>query len=254
MDPALNPRPIRLAAVGDLHCKKGSVGTIGPWLSAVNERADVLLLLGDLTDYGTVEEAQVLAKELSVVRLPMIAVLGNHDFESGKEDEVTAILEEARVRVLGGDNISIEVEGVGFTGTKGFCGGFGAHTLGHWGEGAIKRFVQETIDEALKLESGLARMRTSERVVLLHYSPVKGTIEGEPPEIFPYLGCSRLEEPILRYPVNAVFHGHAHRGQLESKTANGTPVYNVAMPLLRRSFKDEPPFRVHTLERVGGPS
>jgi len=155
------------------------------------------------------------------------------------------LLSKAGVNVLGGDAISVEIAGVGFTGTKGFAGGFGQHTLGYWGEPALKRFVQESLDEALRLESGLARLRTEHRVVLLHYSPVRGTLEGEPLEIFPFLGSSRLEEPLLRYPVSAVFHGHAHRGQPESRTANGTPVYNVAMPLLRRlHHEDQPPFRV----------
>jgi Icc-related predicted phosphoesterase len=242
---------VRVAAVGDLHCRKDSAGNFGPVLGAANELADVLLLCGDLTDYGTLEEAHILAKELLAVRVPMLAVLGNHDYESGKADEVAHVLREAGVKVLGcGDATSVEVHGIGFAGTKGFCGGFGAHTLGHWGEPAIKRFVQDAIDEALKLEGSLARLRTEQKVVMLHYSPVRATLEGEPLEIFPYLGCSRLEEPLLRYPVNAVFHGHAHRGQLEGRTANGTPVYNVALPLLRRSFTGKPPLRVLELPAV----
>jgi Icc-related predicted phosphoesterase len=238
-------KPIRIAAVGDLHCTKASLGSFGPWLSTVNERADVLLLCGDLTDYGTIDEVHVLAKELSVVRVPMLAVLGNHDYETGNQEEVARVLGEAGVKVMCGD--TAEVHGIGFVGTKGFAGGFGSHTLGHWGEPSIKRFVQDAIDETLKLEAGLARLRTEHRVVLLHYSPVRQTVEGEPVEIHPFLGCSRLEEPLLRYPVSAVFHGHAHRGQLEGETSKGTPVYNVALPLLRRSFPDEPPFRIITL-------
>ncbi|MDB4985450.1 MAG: hypothetical protein JWN04_628 [Myxococcaceae bacterium] len=208
----------------------------------MNERADILLLCGDLTDYGTAEEVAVLLKELSVVRIPMLAVLGNHDHESGLGEEVARALTEAGVRVLCGD--TVEILGVGFVGTKGFAGGFGAFTLGHWGEASIKRFVQDSIDEALKLEAGLARLRTEHRVVLLHYSPIRGTVEGEPVEIHPFLGCSRLEEPLLRYPVSAIFHGHAHRGQLEGQTGKGSPVYNVAAPLLRRSFPDQAPYRI----------
>jgi Icc-related predicted phosphoesterase len=245
MNPTRDSGMVRVAAVGDLHCRKDSAGAFGPVLSAANELADVLLLCGDLTDYGTLEEAHVLARELHSVRVPMLAVLGNHDHESGKADEVATVLREVGVKVLGcGDANSEEVHGIGFAGAKGFCGGFGAHTLGHWGEPAIKRFVQDAIDEALKLEGSLARLRTEQKIVLLHYSPVRSTLEGEPLEIFPYLGCSRLEEPLLRYPVNAVFHGHAHRGQPEGKTANGTPVYNVALPLLRRTLKDKPPLRI----------
>lgn len=218
------------------------MGSFGPWLTTVNERADVLLLCGDLTDYGLLDEVHVLAKELSVVRIPMLAVLGNHDYESGHEQEVMQVLSDAGVKVLCGE--TAEVHGVGFVGTKGFAGGFGSHTLGHWGEPSIKRFVQDALDETLRLESGLARLRTEHKVVILHYSPIKATVEGEPPEIMAFLGCGRLEEPLLRYPVNAVFHGHAHRGTLEGQTSKGTPVYNVALPLLRRSFPDNPPYRV----------
>lgn len=236
------PNSIRIAAVGDLHCTKASLGSFGPWLSQVNERADVLLLCGDLTDYGLHDEAHVLAKELSVVRIPMLAVLGNHDYESGHEEDVTHVLADAGVQVLSGE--TAEVHGVGFVGTKGFAGGFGPGTLGHWGEATIKRFVQDAIDESLRLEAGLARLRTEHKVVLLHYAPIRGTVEGEPAEIFPFLGCGRLEEPLLRYPVSVVFHGHAHRGSLEGKTQGGSPVYNVALPLLRRSFPEQPPFRI----------
>ena len=242
MNPEPVRKPVRIAAVGDLHCTKASLGSFGPWLNAVNERADVLLLCGDLTDYGTTEEVHVLAKELGAVRVPMLAVLGNHDYETGNHEEVTKVLQDAGVHVLCGD--TVEVHGIGFVGTKGFAGGFGTYTLGHWGEPSIKRFVQDAIDETLKLEAGLARLRTEHRVVLLHYSPVRQTVEGEPVEIHAFLGCSRLEEPLLRYPVSAVFHGHAHRGALAGETSKGAPVYNVALPLLRRSFPDQPPFRV----------
>jgi Icc-related predicted phosphoesterase len=240
--PSSPRKPVRIAAVGDLHCTKASVGSIGPWINSVNERADVLLLCGDLTDYGLSEEVHVLAKELSGVRIPMLAVLGNHDYEAGRAEEVTACLREVGVNVLTGD--TAEVCGVGFVGTKGFAGGFGSYTLGHWGEPSIKSFVQDAIDEALRLEAGLARLRTEHRVVLLHYSPIRQTVEGEPVEIHAFLGCSRLEEPLLRFPVTAVFHGHAHRGALEGVTGKGSPVYNVAAPLLRRTYPDAPPYRI----------
>lgn len=235
-------KKLRIAAVGDLHCTKGSAGVIARAFEGVNEAADVLLLCGDLTDYGTLEESQILARELASVRIPVLAVLGNHDHESGTPEVVTDTLAAAGVRVLSGE--SVEIGDVGFTGIKGFAGGFHAHTLGHWGEAAIKRFVQEAIDEALKLESGLARLRTPYKVVLMHYAPVAGTLVGEPPEIFAFLGCGRLEEPLLRYRVDAVFHGHAHRGTPEGETSNGVPVYNVALPLLRRTAPERPPYRV----------
>ena len=237
---------MRIAAVGDLHCRKDAAGTIAPHLAPVNDLADVLLLCGDLTDYGLAEEAHVLVKELSVVRIPMIAVLGNHDWESGVPQEVTHILREAGVQVLDGD--SCELRDVGFAGVKGFIGGFGRGTLGPWGEPVVKRFVQEAIDEALKLESALSRLRTPRRVAVMHYAPIPETVVGEPLEIIAFLGNSRLAEPLGRYPVDAVFHGHAHHGSPEGHTATGTPVYNVAMPLMKRAFPESPPFRVLDLD------
>lgn len=237
---------VRIAAVGDTHCKKTSQGELRPIFSEINDSADILVLCGDLTDYGTPEEAQLYVKELGPVKIPIVGVLGNHDFESGKEAEVKQILTDAGVTILDGE--ATEILGIGFAGTKGFCGGFGRGALGPWGESAVKSFVNEAVQEALKLESALARLRTNEKVAILHYAPIKATVEGEPIEIFPYLGTSRLEEPLLRYPVNMVFHGHAHSGTLEGTTASGTPVYNVAMPLLRKRFPDKTPFRLLELK------
>jgi Icc-related predicted phosphoesterase len=155
---------------------------------------------------------------------------------------VRRILTDAGLAVLDGD--ACELRGIGIAGVKGFGGGFGKRALGPWGETIIKQFVREAVDEALKLEAALARLRTTNLVALLHYSPIQQTCEGEPPEIYPFLGSSRLEEPLGRYPVTLVVHGHAHRGQLEGRTASGAPVYNVSMALLTRSFGDRPPFRV----------
>jgi Icc-related predicted phosphoesterase len=227
------PTTVRIAAVGDIHVTKSSQGTLQPILAPLNDLADVLLLCGDLTDYGLREETAVLVRELQAVRIPTIAVLGNHDYESGKPEDVREPLCDAGVKVLDGG--ACELLGVGFAGVKGFCGGFGRGTLGAWGERAIKSFVQESLDEAMKLESALARLRTPRKVAVLHYSPIQATVEGEPPEIYAFLGTSRLEGPLNRYPVDAVFHGHAHRGSPEGRTVGGTPVYNVALPLLRRS-------------------
>lgn len=233
---------IRLAAVGDTHCAKASVGSLRGFFAQASEAADILVLCGDLTDYGLPEEAHILAEELSAVRIPMVAVLGNHDYESGQQDEVQRILTEAGVRVL--DGAACEINGIGFAGVKGFAGGYGRRALGPWGENTFKVFVNEAIQEALKLESALAKLRTSQRIALLHYAPIEATVLGEPLEIYPFLGTSRLEEPLIRYPVTAVFHGHAHRGTLEGKTVNNIPVYNVAKPLLQRTFPDRPPFRI----------
>jgi len=235
-------RVVRIGAVADLHFSKNSQGHVGPLLAQVAELVDVLLLGGDLTDYGLPEEAQLLARELSGVRVPLVGVLGNHDYESGKQDEVRQLLTEAGVKMLDGD--AVEVLGVGIAGAKGFAGGFGRGTLGPWGEEAVKLFVREAVDEALKLESALARLRTHRRVALLHYAPIAATVEGEPREIFAFLGCGRLAEPLTRYPVAAVFHGHAHRGSPEGTLGDSIPVYNVALPLLRRLWPDKPPVRV----------
>ena len=240
---------LRVAAVGDLHCTRTSEGAFQPLFAKVAETADVLVLCGDLTDYGTPEEARVLAKELGGMKLPKIAVLGNHDFESNAADEVSRILTDAAgVVVL--DGTAVEVLGVGFAGAKGFPGGFGARALQAWGEAPVKAFVAAAIEEALKLESALARLRTPGRVALLHYAPIGATVDGEPVEIYPFLGSSRLEEPINRYRPDVVFHGHAHRGQLEGATSAGVPVYNVALPLLRRRFPEQP-FRVVEIAVAG---
>lgn len=241
---------LRFAAVGDLHCSKQSAGSLRSFFAQASEAADALLLCGDLTDYGLVEEAKVLAEELGVVAVPIVAVLGNHDYESGVHAEVVQVLAHAGVQVLDGE--ACEVHGVGIAGIKGFAGGFGRGSLGPWGEAAIKQFVKEAIQEALKLESALAKLRTPQRIALLHYAPIAGTVQGEPAEIYPFLGSSRLEDPLVRYPVAAVVHGHAHRGTLEGKTVNGVPVYNVAKPLLQRAFPERPPFRVIELPREPG--
>ncbi|HVO94500.1 MAG TPA: metallophosphoesterase [Terriglobales bacterium] len=233
---------MRLAALADIHCNRNSHESLRPLFSRIGAKADVLLLCGDLVDYGLPEEAAILAKEISAVKIPILAVLGNHEFESGQQEDVKRIFSNAGVMLLDGD--AQEINGVGFAGVKGFAGGFGERALGPWGEEIIKRFVHEAIDEALKLESALARLRSDKRIVLLHYSPIQSTVVGEPPEIFPFLGSSRLEEPLNRYPVTAVFHGHAHHGTPEGRTKNDVPVYNVAMKLLQRSFPDQPSFRV----------
>jgi Icc-related predicted phosphoesterase len=233
---------IRLAAVADVHCTRTSSGALAPIFAEAASQADVLLLGGDLTDYGHADEARVLARELSGVKIPILAVLGNHDFESGHEEEIVKILVDGGVQVLDGD--SVEVLGVGFAGVKGFGGGFGRRTLEPWGEAATKAFVHEAVGEALKLERALARLRTAQRVALLHYAPIEATVEGEPREIFPFLGSSRLEEPLNRYEVTVAFHGHAHRGAPEGRTSAGIPVFNVAMPLMRRVLSDTLPVRI----------
>jgi Icc-related predicted phosphoesterase len=230
---------VRIAAIADLHFSRTSQGTYQPLFAQVTSEADILLLCGDLTDYGLTEEARLLAKEITgALKIPAIAVLGNHDYEAGQQEEIRAVLTDAGVTVLDGD--ACEIHGVGFAGVKGFAGGFDRGTLGPWGEAAVKTFVREAVDEALKLETALARLRSDKRIAVLHYSPIRGTVEGEPPEIFPFLGCSRLEEPITRYPVTAVFHGHAHHGKPEGRTRTQVPVFNVSMSLMRQTMPEKP--------------
>jgi Icc-related predicted phosphoesterase len=234
---------IRIATIADVHYAKTSQGLLHSLFAQINERADILVVAGDLTDYGLAEEARVLARDLTTsVTIPIVAVLGNHDYESGEQDEVRRILADAGVHMLDGD--SVEILGVGFAGVKGFAGGFGRGALGPWGEPVIKQFVQEALNEALKLESALARLKTTHRIAVMHYAPIRGTVEGEPVEILPWLGCSRLEEPLSRFEVSAVVHGHAHKGKPEGKTATGIPVFNVALQVLTASYPDRPPFRI----------
>jgi Icc-related predicted phosphoesterase len=237
-----NSAVARVAAVGDLHCTRQNAATFQPLFHHAREHADVLVLCGDLTHLGLAEEAQALTRELGGLRIPIVAVLGNHDYHSGQQEQLRRILSDAGVAVLDGE--SIEIRGIGFAGVKGFLGGFGRRLLEPWGEDAVKLLVREAVDEALKLESALARLRTRSTIVVLHYAPIPDTVEGEPEQILPFLGSGRLEEPINRYAVTAVFHGHAHHGKPEGKTSNGTPVYNVSLPLLRHSFPEQPYFRL----------
>jgi Icc-related predicted phosphoesterase len=245
---AMGQDVVRIASVSDIHYSKDSHGSMQPLFEQITESADVLVLPGDLTDYGLPDEAKVLARDLTAtVKIPVVAVLGNHDYESDQPAELVKILSDAGVRMLDGD--TFETHGVGFAGVRGFCGGFGRGALGAWGEPIIKQFVHEAVNEALKLEAALQRLHTEHRIAIMHYAPIRETVEGEPLEIFPFLGSSRLEEPLSRFDVTAVFHGHAHKGKPEGKTAKGIPVYNVAHQVLKSCYPDRPPFRlfeVHT--------
>jgi Icc-related predicted phosphoesterase len=233
---------VRLAALADLHLNAKTVPSVREVIGQIGQNGDVLLLAGDLTDHGLPEEAGLLARELGALSMPRLAVLGNHDYETGQQDQVRDILRAGGTVVLDGD--AVEIEGIGFAGVKGFIGGFDQRLLAPWGETSIKQLVREAMEEALKLESALAKLRTPQRVALMHYAPIRGTVEGEPLEIFPFLGSTRLEEPLNRYGVTAVFHGHAHNGSVQGRTHGNVPVYNVSLPLLRRKFPERPPFYV----------
>ena len=219
---------ITLAAVGDLHVTEASEHRYRDLFAEISEAADVLALCGDLTNFGKTREAEILAEDLRHCTIPTVAVLGNHDYECGQPEEVARILHGAGVTIL--DEQAVEILGVGFAGVKGFLGGFGRGELGAFGEAPIKQFVDAALDEARKLENALRTLRTERSVAVLHYSPVADTVEGEPLEIYPFLGCSRLADAIDRFDnVRAVVHGHAHRGRFRGQTPRGTPVYNCAI-------------------------
>jgi len=222
---------MRIAASADLHFTPQSYAKLKDQFERVRDDADVLVLAGDLTNYGQPEEMEPLLNVLVRLRVPTIVVLGNHDYESGKEEELRRMLIAGGVKVL--DGSGYERDGVGFAGAKGFVGGFGRGVLTAFGEREVKEFVRASIDETMKLERGISQLRAPKRVVVLHYSPILETVQGEAPEIFPFMGTSRLAEVIDRHGADLVVHGHAHHGRLEGKTPGGAAVYNVAISLLQ---------------------
>lgn len=222
---------MRIAATADLHFAPQRHTGLSDQLGRVRDDADLLVLAGDLTNYGRPAEMEQLLEVLVRVRVPIVAVLGNHDYESGAEEQLIQMLTAAGVKVL--DGTAYERDSVGFAGTKGFPGGFGRGVLTAFGESQVKAFVQASVDEAMKLERAMSQLRTPKRVVVTHYSPVVDTVRGEAPEIFPYLGTSRLAEVVDRHGANLVLHGHAHHGSAEGKTTAGIPVHNVALHILQ---------------------
>ncbi|MDB5495451.1 MAG: hypothetical protein JWP86_2788 [Phenylobacterium sp.] len=226
---------LRLAAIGDLHVVETKPHPYRELFARICQEADVLALCGDLTNFGKTAEAEILAEDMQACSIPIVGVLGNHDYECGQPQEVARILHQGGLRLLEGE--PIEVNGVGFAGSKGFIGGFGRYMLSAFGEPEIKSFVQASIEENLRLESSLRMLKTDRTVVVLHYAPVQDTVVGEPLEIFPFLGSARLGETIDRFDgVRCVVHGHAHRGAHRGKTPRGVPVYNVAKPVLNRDL------------------
>jgi uncharacterized protein len=233
------PAKLRVAAIGDLHVHQSSTGTFKTLFEKISQYADVLALCGDLTNLGIPQEAERLADELRSCKVPVVAVLGNHDYQSGRAEEVKQILRAAKVVVLE-EAETFELKGVGFAGAKGFCGGFDKHMLAPFGEDHIKQFVAEAVNESLRLEVALNSLRTERTVVVLHYAPIASTVVGEPLEIFPFLGSSRLAETIDHFDVDAVFHGHAHHGTYEGRTTKGTPVYNCCMHIMEKINPEQP--------------
>jgi Icc-related predicted phosphoesterase len=224
----------KIAAIGDLHVRETDKGKWSEYFREVSKQAEVLVICGDLTDTGDEAEAYVLAEELKSCTIPVVSVLGNHDFEKSRHKLIRQILQNDHMHVLDGE--AVVIGNLGFAGIKGFGGGFDNFMLSMFGEGAMKAFVQEAVDEVLHLDRALARLdanpETLKKIVLYHYSPIKETIIGEPEPIYPFLGCSRLAEPLTRRHVVAAFHGHAHAGALEGSLPGGTKVYNVSRPIL----------------------
>jgi uncharacterized protein len=224
---------LTFAAIGDLHVKEDRSSTFRDLLAEMSRAADLLVLCGDLTDVGKPREAELLAEDLRACSVPMVGVLGDHDCESGNAQEVARILKDAGVHLLNGQ--SHQIDGVAFVGVKGFMGGFGRRMLASFGEACVKALVAESMSEAMRLENAMRTVHSERAVVVLHYAPVVDTVEGEPLEIFPFLGCSRLAETIDRFKVSAVVHGHAHHGRYEGRTPAGAPVYNVSLPVKKPS-------------------
>jgi Icc-related predicted phosphoesterase len=231
---------VRIAAMADIHVREGDKGIWGPCFKQISENSDVLIIAGDLTDTGDEREAEVLAEELRQCSIPVVAVLGNHDYERGRHKLIRQILSNDQVHLLSGE--SVVVKGIGFAGIKGFGGGFDKYMLSMFGEEAMKSFVQEAVNETLKLDRALARLDQEhehiKKIAVMHYSPIAETIFGEPEVIYPFLGSSRLAEPLSRRKVHAAFHGHAHAGTLKGQAPGGITVYNVARPILLKSGYD----------------
>jgi Icc-related predicted phosphoesterase len=222
---------MRIAATADLHFTPQRYGALRDQLNRVRDEADVFVVAGDLTNFGQPEEMDPLLNALVRIRVPVIVVLGNHDYECDKQDELIRMMTAGGIKVL--DGSTYQRDGVGFAGTKGFVGGFGRGMLTAFGEPEVKSFVRAGIDEAVKLERAMSQLRTSKRVVVLHYSPIAGTVDGEAREIYPFLGSSRLAEVVDRHGADLVLHGHAHNGKPDGSTTAGVPVHNVAITLLQ---------------------
>lgn len=225
---------LSVAAVADIHCTEHMRGQLAEALRDVNDRAHVLVLAGDLTASGRLVEAQELLKELRRVAVPIVTVLGNHDYEHGEQDQIHDFLRANGIYVLDGEGFDLDINGerVGFAGTKGFAGGFGRYLLTGYGEEIIKSFVLAGRIEVGKLERALSRLTTARRIVVVHYAPIRDTLEGEPPELYPFLGNSEMCKPIDRFGADVVFHGHSHYGSRVGRTGTGIPVFNVCQALV----------------------
>jgi Icc-related predicted phosphoesterase len=229
---------MKLAAVADIHLKAQDQEKNIHAFSVVNELADALVIAGDFTDHGTPDQMRACLSVLEHIHIPIIGVLGNHDHESGHQDELAGMLRVAGVHLL--DGHCFEVDGIGFAGTKGFAGGFAPHELMPFGEGGIKEFVEIAERETIKLDYGLAQLKSPIKIAITHYAPIKDTVIGEPEPIFPFLGSSRLQRALDHHKPKLALHGHAHRGSFAGKTTTGVPVHNVALHILRERGEQHP--------------
>lgn len=232
---------VRFAAVGDVHCWEGGESHIRPLFENIDDQADFLLLAGDLTTTGRPIEAEVLCNVLHDVNIPIVAVLGNHDCESGQEEEIARYLQCRNITVLDGDVVVLNIgdRTVGVAGTKGFCGGFDKYAVEAFGEKALKDFVYTSVRESLKIEEALSGLDADYRIVLLHYAPIRETVIGEPPELWPFLGASVLAKPIDILGADVVIHAHAHYGSPRGSTKTGIPVFNVARTVMKGCYLHE---------------
>jgi Icc-related predicted phosphoesterase len=229
---------MKVAAVADVHLQAEDQEKNVRAFVAVNELADALVIAGDFTNHGTPEEMRGALAVLEHIHIPMVAVLGNHDHESEHQDELAGMLRLAGIHLL--DGHCFEVGEVGFAGTKGFAGGFAPYELMPFGEGGIKTFVEIAEREAVKLDYGLAQLKTRAKVAVTHYAPIRETVVGEPEPIFPFLGSSRLARALERHRPNLALHGHAHHGTFSAETDSGVRVCNVALPILRQRGEPHP--------------
>jgi len=229
---------VRVAAVGDIHFTEGLTGVLRKQYERLGEEADVLLLAGDLSNMGRPSEIEALLDELSDVRVPMVAVLGNHDYQSDAVQVIAAMIEDRGIHLLDGTRVVVGIgsRSLGIAGVKGFCGGFAPHEVNAFGERELKTLIAESVHEAKKLATTLNDLQADVRVALLHYAPIAETLGDEPPELHAFLGTSLLLQPLEEAHVHAVFHAHAHLGRHEGRTPGGIPVYNVAMPVMRRPY------------------
>ncbi|MGY1943069.1 metallophosphoesterase family protein [Nocardia asiatica] len=229
---------MRIAAVGDVHLGVDSQGQWRPALHDLPSRADVLLLAGDLTRHGTVDEARVVAAEFADLGIPVVAVLGNHDYHGDADEEIATVLDDHGITVLEGSAVTLDLDGstLGVAGTKGFGGGFAGKCASVFGEPIMREFAAHTVDVAAALGEALATLDTDVTVALTHYSPISDTLHGEPREIYPFLGSYLLGEAIDEHGADLALHGHAHAGAERGTTPGGIRVRNVAQPVIRAAY------------------